>query len=94
MSEMRKNNCQNPYNICYDNYLNTNACTECTGLICTPAKDNDEWENYREIFDFIPETAEIIQQSTPKVPNSYKQVQHPRQENVQTNDSSEVLSVL
>ena len=58
MSEMRKNNCQNPYNICYDNYLNTNACTECTGLICTPAKDNDEWENYREIFDFIPETAE------------------------------------
>ena len=55
---MRKNSCQNPYNICYDNYLNTNACTECTGLICTPAKDNDEWENYREIFDFIPETAE------------------------------------
>ena len=50
MLEMRKNNCQNPYNICYDNYLNTNACT--------PAKDNDEWENYREIFDFIPETAE------------------------------------
>jgi len=34
MSEICKNNCQNPYNICYDNYLNTNACTECTGLIC------------------------------------------------------------
>ena len=46
------------YNICYDNYLNTNACTECTGLICTPAKDNDEWESYRKIFDFIPEPPE------------------------------------
>ena len=45
-------------NICYDNYLNTNACTECTGLICTPAKDNDEWESYRKIFDFIPEPPE------------------------------------
>ena len=55
MSEKRKNNCQNPYNICYDNYLNTNACTECTGLICTPALDDDEWENYRKIFDFIPD---------------------------------------
>ena len=49
---------KNPYNICYDNYLNTNACTECTGLICTPAKDNDEWESYRKIFDFIPEPPE------------------------------------
>ena len=35
-----------------------NACTECTGLICTPAKDNDEWESYRKIFDFIPEPPE------------------------------------
>ena len=58
LSEICKNNCQNPYNICYDNYLNTNACTECTGLICTPAKDNDEWESYRKIFDFIPEPPE------------------------------------
>ena len=58
MSEICKNNCQNPYNICYDNYLNTNACPECTGLICTPAKDNDEWESYRKIFDFIPEPPE------------------------------------
>ena len=62
MSEKRKNSCQNPYNVCYDNYLNTNACTECTGLISTPAKDNDEWENYRN--------------------------------NAQTNDLSEVLSLL
>ena len=89
MSEICKNNCQNPYNICYDNYLNTNACTECTGLICTPAKDNDEWESYRKIFDFIPDRnhSTIHTKST-------EQVQHPRQENVQTNDSSEVLSVL
>ena len=33
MPEICKNNCQNPYHLCYDNYLNTNACTECTGLI-------------------------------------------------------------
>ena len=58
MSEKRKNNCQNPYNECYDNYLNTNACTECTGLISTPAKDNEEWENYRKIFDFIPDPSD------------------------------------
>ena len=70
MSEICKNNCQNPYNICYDNYLNTNACTECTGLICTPAKDNDEWESYRKIF-----------------------IAYGRN-HVQTNDLSEVLSVL
>ena len=58
MPEKRKNNCQNPYNVCYDNYLNTNACTECTGLISTPAKDNEEWENYRKIFDFIPDPSD------------------------------------
>ena len=58
MSEICKNNCQNPYNVCYDNYLNTNACTECTGLISTPAKDNEEWENYRKIFDFIPDPSD------------------------------------
>ena len=40
MSEKRKNNCQNPYNVCYDNYLNTNACTECTGLISTPVSSS------------------------------------------------------
>ena len=27
-------------------------------LTCTPAKDNDEWESYRKIFDFIPEPPE------------------------------------
>ena len=60
MSEICKNNCQNPYNICYDNYLNTNACTECTGLICTPAKDNDEWESYRKILILSPNRRKAI----------------------------------
>ena len=45
---------QNPYNIFYDNYLNTNATTECTGLgYCMP--DNlEEWDAYRQVFDFLP----------------------------------------
>ncbi|HIY02800.1 MAG TPA: hypothetical protein IAA26_13305 [Candidatus Blautia faecipullorum] len=43
---------ENPYNISYENYLNTNACTECTGLIPHAAEDGDEWEAYHEIFDF------------------------------------------
>lgn len=69
MSEKRKNNCQNPYNVCYDNYLNTNACTECTGLISTPAKDNEEWENYRKIFDFIPDPSDESKKSSPLINN-------------------------
>ncbi len=88
MSEICKNNCQNPYNICYDNYLNTNACTECTGLICTPAKDNDEWESYRKIFDFIPEPPES------NIPPPSTTITAYGRNHVQTNDLSEVLSVL
>lgn len=42
----------NPYNIQYDNYLDTNACTECTGLMYRAADDRKEWDAYREIFDF------------------------------------------
>lgn len=45
---------ENPYNIYYDNYLDTSACTECTGLIPTPAQTPEQWENYRKIFDFTP----------------------------------------
>ena len=45
---------QNPYNIFYDNYLNTNATTECTGL-GYPMPDNlEEWDAYRQVFDFLP----------------------------------------
>ena len=42
------------YNINYDNYLHTNACTESTGLQATPAKTREEWELYREVLDFAP----------------------------------------
>ena len=58
LQESQQPSCHNPYNVFYDNYLNTNACTECTGLISTPAKDNEEWENYRKIFDFIPDPSD------------------------------------
>ena len=44
----------NPYHIYYKNYLDTNACTACTGLMNTVAKDHEEWDAYREIFDFKP----------------------------------------
>ena len=33
MNDPQEKNAQNPYHIYYDNYLDTNACTECTGLI-------------------------------------------------------------
>lgn len=42
----------NPYHISYENYLDTPACTECTGLMPSVAHDRDEWDAYREIFDF------------------------------------------
>ncbi len=45
---------ENPYNISYENYLDTNACTECTGLMPNGADGRGEWDAYREIFDFIP----------------------------------------
>lgn len=45
---------QNPYNIFYDNYLNTNATTECTGLGYRMPDNSEEWNAYREVFDFLP----------------------------------------
>ena len=33
MNDPQEKNTKNPYHIYYDNYLDTNACTECTGLI-------------------------------------------------------------
>ena len=45
---------QNPYNIYYDNYLNTKAATECTGLGYRMALDLDQWNAYRTVFDFLP----------------------------------------
>ena len=59
MNDPQEKNTQNPYHIYYDNYLDTNACTECTGLMQGPASGKEEWDMYREdsfrqIFDFIP----------------------------------------
>lgn len=45
-------NKDNPFGVFYDSYLTTNACTECTGLIPSLAKDGGQWDAYREVFDF------------------------------------------
>ena len=45
---------QNPYNIFYDNYLNTNATTECTGHGYRMPDNLEEWDAYRQVFDFLP----------------------------------------
>ena len=45
---------QNPYNIFYDNYLNTNATTECTGLGYRMPDNLEDWDAYRQVFDFLP----------------------------------------
>lgn len=53
----------NQYNISYENAMDTNACTECTGLIYSAAENGDEWETYQDIYDFsIPR---YPQSSTP-----------------------------
>ncbi len=56
---MKKEPEKNPYNIYYDNYLDTNACTECTGLIPFIEKREGDgkarWDRYRDVFDFFPE---------------------------------------
>ncbi len=45
---------KNPYNIMYNNYMDTNAGTECTGLMYQPADSRSEWDDYHEIFNFTP----------------------------------------
>lgn len=52
-TEFPQNN-SNPYHVYYENYLDTNACTECTGLIPCEAHSGEEWDAYRDIFDFAP----------------------------------------
>ncbi len=42
------------YHVSYENYLDTNACTECTGLMPNGADGRSEWDAYREIYDFLP----------------------------------------
>lgn len=45
---------KNSYHIHYDNYMSTNASTEVTGLIPSGAYSREEWDSYREIFNFDP----------------------------------------
>ena len=54
-SEQKHSEQQNPFGVFYDNYLDTAACTECTGLMPKAARNREEWDAYREIFDFTPE---------------------------------------
>lgn len=55
MEKKEQHTASNPYNVYYDNYLDTDACTECTGLMPAPAADFEERENYRQIFNFTRE---------------------------------------
>lgn len=52
--KQKKSEDSNPYRISYDDYLDTNASTECTGLMYQPAKGREEWEQYHEVFNFYP----------------------------------------
>ena len=54
VSHKTETSIQNPYNVYYNNYLNTNAATECTGLGYRMPLDQEEWNAYRKIFDFLP----------------------------------------
>ncbi len=51
---------KNSYNVYYENYLDTNACTECTGLMPRIARDREQWNAFRDVFDFTakPPSAE------------------------------------
>lgn len=54
MKQEKTPNNKNDYNVEYNNYMDTNASTECTGLMYHPADDRDEWDDYHEIFNFTP----------------------------------------
>ena len=47
MNDSQEKNTQNPYHIYYDNYLDTNACTECTGLINHGIDSREQWDSFR-----------------------------------------------
>lgn len=58
---------KDPYNVYYENYLDTNACTECTGLMPNAVHNREEWDTYREIFDFTAKPP--VTDSTEKAPS-------------------------
>ena len=47
MKNPQEKNAKNPYHIQYKNYLDTNACTECTGLINHGIDDREQWDSRR-----------------------------------------------
>ncbi len=55
MKKTENNEKENPYLISYDKYMDTNACTECTGLMYRAPAGREEWDSYHEVFDFTPE---------------------------------------
>lgn len=55
MDEKNTDKKEDLYHVSYENYLDTNACTECTGLMYNPAQSREEWDTYHEVFDFMPE---------------------------------------
>lgn len=55
---------KNSYRVFYDDYMNTNASTECTGLIPRYVGGEDAWDEYHEIFDFTPRATESIPDGT------------------------------
>jgi hypothetical protein len=68
MDKSQKTN--NPYLISYENAMDTNAATECTGLIYQAAEDGKEWETYQEIYNFS--TPRCPQSSSPANKQSHK----------------------
>ena len=54
MNNPQEKNEKNPYQIYYKNYLDTNACTECTGLINHGIEGREQWDSFRQVFDFTP----------------------------------------
>lgn len=54
MKRLSQSSPADPYNVYYDNYMDTAADTECTGLIHRAAENLEEWENYKDIVNFIP----------------------------------------
>ena len=56
MNDPQEKNTQNPYHIYYDNYLDTNACTECTGLINHGIDSREQWDSLPpRSLTFIPD---------------------------------------
>ena len=38
------------------NYLNASSAQDCTGLIPVAVQDDDELENYKDLYPFLPNT--------------------------------------